>query len=312
MPGLPFVVSILAAVAALAPTWTTAGENMLIDDFWMREKKSAPAPAPTRQAQPTRSKNVLIDDFWQRGKKPAQPAPAASGTASRPSATGTRAKPAELPAQPSPTRAAPPREELVPAVAGLPPDPGSSLTYRIGPSDLIRIEVFQVPELSSEERVSEDGNIMLPLVGAVTVGGLTPREAEARVAEILGRDYLQDPQVDIDVAQYANQQITVMGSVNKPGVFPITGATSLLQVIAMAEGMNALAKEDEVIVFRGDEKGGMMGYVVDVEAIQEGKLRDPILIGDDRVVVPESGTSAFIKGVADTLRGFVRIPGVAW
>lgn len=299
MPGLPLPVAILAAVAALAPTVTSAGENMLIDDFWMREKKSAPAPAPARQAQPPRSKNMLIDDFWQRGKKPAQPAPAT---------TGMPTKPAAPPAQPAPPRAAPTQEELVPAVAGLPPDPGSSLTYRIGPSDLIRIEVFQVPELSSEERVSEDGNIMLPLVGAVQVGGLTPREAEARVAEVLGRDYLQDPQVDIDVTQYANQQITVMGSVNKPGVFPITGATSLLQVIAMAEGMNALAKEDEVIVFRGDEKGGMMGYVVDVEAIQEGKLRDPILIGDDRVVVPQSGTSAFIKGVADTLRGFVRLP----
>ena len=113
---------------------------------------------------------------------------------------------------------------MVPAVVGLPPDPGDSATYRIGPHDLLKIEVFEVEELSSEERVSEDGVVVMPLVGSVPVGGLTPREAEQRIADILGRSYLQDPQVNIFVTEYASQDVTVAGAVSSLGVFPIKGA----------------------------------------------------------------------------------------
>ena len=78
---------------------------------------------------------------------------------------------------------------VVPAVVGLPPVPSGNATYRIGPHDLLEIEVFDVEELSSEERVSDGGAIVIPLIGAVKVGGLTPREALA-TATVYAADHL--------------------------------------------------------------------------------------------------------------------------
>jgi polysaccharide export outer membrane protein len=173
---------------------------------------------------------------------------------------------------------------------------------------LLKIEVFEVDELSSEERVSEDGVIVMPLVGAVTVGGFTPREAEQEIAKILGKSYLQNPQVNIFVSEYASQDVTVAGAVKEPGVFPLEGRTTLLQAIAMAGGLDEYAKDNEVVIFRGQGTPSAKAYVVDLERVQDGSQGDPVLIGDDRVVVPESGTRVFIEGVTKTLRGFVRIP----
>jgi polysaccharide export outer membrane protein len=249
------------------------------------------------------SDNHFLDEPWQpaqraapRARDNAQAAPANQRAAPAVPARGGRSSPAADAGQ------------LVPAIVGLPPAPGAQQAYRIGSGDLIRIQVFQVDELSSEERVNEHGQIVMPLVGPVAVGGLTAQDAEGRIAAILGKDYLQNPQVDVYVKEAVSQQITVMGSVNKPGVFPISGQTTLLQAVALAQGFNPLAKESEVILFRKDEGGRPVAYIVDLVAVQRGELTDPPLVGDDRVVVPESGTAAFVKGVTDTLRGFVRLP----
>jgi len=196
---------------------------------------------------------------------------------------------------------------VVPAVVGLPPDPGPANTYRIAPHDLLQIEVFQVGELSSEERVNEEGFIAMSLIGAVMVGGLTPQEAEDRIADILGENYLQDPQVNIFVKEYANQNVTVAGAVNKPGVFPLKGRTTLLQAVAMAEGVTRVANDNEVVIFRSQSGRNGQAYVVDLERVQDGALPDPVLVADDRVIVPESGTAVFIQNFTGSLRGLVSL-----
>jgi polysaccharide export outer membrane protein len=193
---------------------------------------------------------------------------------------------------------------VVPAIAGVPPSRALDTTYRIGPDDLLKIEVFEVEELSSEERVSEDGFIVMPLIGGVRLGGLTPREAEREIAQALGRNYLQNPQVNVFVSEYASQDVTVTGSVKQPGVYPIKGRTTLLQAIAMAGGIDKLAREEEVVIFRDQGTSNAKAYVVDLEKIHEGTLVDPVLVADDRIVVPESGTAAFFEGLKD----YIRIP----
>ena len=266
----------LASFAAILPLLSCASDNQLIDDFWMREK---PSPAS------------------------AEAAPAA---VSQPTKAATTPQPSTYSAGP-PTATVQGGAGMVPAVQGLPPDPGESGTYRLAPGDVIKVEVFQVDELSSEERISERGEIVMPLIGPVRVGGMTPKAAEAHIAGILGKDYLQDPQVDIDISESASQQVTVMGAVMKPGVFPVSGRTTLLQAIALAQGTDKVAKEEEVVVFRPDPSGAIRAYVVDLKAVQRGDLADPVLVGEDRVVVPRSGTAVFIRGVTDTLRGFVSL-----
>jgi polysaccharide biosynthesis/export protein len=177
--------------------------------------------------------------------------------------------------------------------------------YRIGPSDVLEIDVFQVEELSGTERVNSRGYIKMPLIGSVKVAGLTREEAEDFIAELYSRDYLQDPQVNIDIAEYFSQQVTILGSIKSPGVYALSGKTTLMQALAMAGGTGRLADEEEIIVFRTDKHGSVIGYIVNLEEIQKGIKSDPEIIGNDRIVVPESGSKSLIKGVTDTLRGFV-------
>ena len=255
-------------------------------------KPPPPAPAPAVSTAPAPSTPPAA--------QPVAPPPTAAPAAAASDASGTRA--------PAPTAYASTGAEadLIPAVVGLPPNPTASTEYRIGTGDLLLIEVFQAEELSSKERVDDGGNVVLPLIGRVRVGGLTREQAEALIAAELGRDYLQNPQINIFVEEYASQSVTVTGAVKRPGVFPITGPTTLVQALALAEGLTAVAEEESVILFRRTEDGRSQAYVIDVERILEGTMTDPLVVGNDRVVVPESGAEVFVKGLADTLRGFVR------
>jgi polysaccharide export outer membrane protein len=212
--------------------------------------------------------------------------------------------PAASAAPPKTSPAAGAGADYVPAVVGIPTDPGPSVTYRIGPHDLLRIEVFQVEELSSQERVNEEGLIVMPLIGNVKVGGLTPQEAERFIADRLGQSYLQNPQVNIFVMEYASQKVTVTGHVKQPGVFPLAGQTTLMQAIALAGGLDEVAKKEEIVVFRKQTSGAVNAYVVDLAAIEEGKLTDPAIIADDRVVVPKSGMAVFSRSVGNVLTGW--------
>jgi polysaccharide export outer membrane protein len=199
--------------------------------------------------------------------------------------------------------------DYVPAVVGIPTDPGPAVTYRIGPHDLLRIEVFQVEELSSQERVNEEGLIVMPLIGNVRVGGLTPQEAERAIADRLGENYLQNPQVNVFVMEYASQKVTVTGHVKSPGVFPLAGETTLMQAIALAGGLDEVAKKQEIVVFRRQKSGAVNAYVVDLAAIEQGKLTDPRMVADDRVVVPKSGMAVVGRSVNNVLTGWaLRVP----
>ena len=199
--------------------------------------------------------------------------------------------------------------DFVPAVVGIPADPGPERAYRIGPYDLLKVQVFRVDALSSEVRVDDAGLVVMPLIGAVKVGGLTPAEAEQDIAHKLGQSYLQNPQVRIFVSEYASQKVTVIGQVKKPGMFPVAGRTTLMQAIALAGGLDEVAKKEEIVVFRKQPTGSVNAYVVNMEAIEEGKLTDPVIVGDDRIVVPKSGTAVLTKAIGDVLTGWaIRLP----
>jgi polysaccharide export outer membrane protein len=176
--------------------------------------------------------------------------------------------------------------------------------YHIGPLDLLEVTVFQVKDLHREVRVNSTGYISLPLIGAVQAGGKTVPELEADIATKLAENYLQDPQVSVFVKEFTSQRITVEGAVKKPGIFPITGRTSLLQAVALSEGLDPLADESTVVVFR-TVSGERMAAVFDLRQIRGGKIEDPQLYGDDLVVVERSGSKTAVRSVTETLRGFI-------
>lgn len=174
--------------------------------------------------------------------------------------------------------------------------------YRIGPSDLIEISVFQAPELSRTVRVGARGTLTLPLIGQINAGGLTGHELEMLIARKLSENYLQDPQVSVFIKEYISQRVTVEGSVNKPGVFPMSGKTTLLQAIAMAGGLDKLADTADIKVFRDRKDGAREAVQYDIEPIRKGEAQDPVLQTSDVVVVAKSGTRSAIKDVTDVLR----------
>ncbi len=113
----------------------------------------------------------------------------------------------------------------------------SANEYRIGPEDLLELSILDAPDLSRTVRVSGSGEISLPLLGVVKAAGLTPRELEIVLQELLRRSYMKDPHAAVFVREMQSHPVSVVGAVKKPGVFQIRGAKTVLEMLSMAEGL---------------------------------------------------------------------------
>jgi protein involved in polysaccharide export with SLBB domain len=124
--------------------------------------------------------------------------------------------------------------------------------YILSPNDIVLVKVFEDPDLDSQHRISQDGTINLPLIGVVQISGRTVTQAANTIRERLLRGYLRNPQVRVNVIQYASRRITILGQVQKPGSYllPNEERVDLLQAIAMAGGFTRLADEGRVLVRR--------------------------------------------------------------
>jgi polysaccharide export outer membrane protein len=176
--------------------------------------------------------------------------------------------------------------------------------YYIGANDLLEISIFQVPDLSRTVRVNSRGLISMPLIGIVKAAGLTGEQLEQEVAKKLSDGYLQDPQVSVFIKEYTSQKVTIEGSVEKAGVYPLTGKTTLLQAIATAAGPNDVANYNAIKLVRARSDGVKEMTIHDLEAIRDGKAVDPILMGNDIIIVDKSTSRSVIKDITNTLRGF--------
>lgn len=173
--------------------------------------------------------------------------------------------------------------------------------YRIGPSDKLAVRVLQVPDLSFEEIfVDASGYLQMPLVGSVKASGLTTAELAGEIASKLSASYMRDPQVMVTVSEAAAQKVTIDGAVTKPGVYEMRGRTTLLQAIAMAEGATRIADLRSVAVFRNSGPQPTVA-VFDMQAIRGGQASDPVLLGDDVVVVDTSRLSARMQDLLQAL-----------
>lgn len=176
--------------------------------------------------------------------------------------------------------------------------------YKIGPTDQLSVRVFQVENLSLEEvRVDTSGLFEMPLIGSVQAAGLTPRELSAEIERRLGERYLRDPQVSVTVIEASSQKVTVDGAVTKPGVYVMRGRTTLLQAVAMAEGVTRLADLKEVAVFRTVD-GQRMAAKFDLQKVRTGQMEDPVLQGDDIILVNSSNVSVVLREVLQVLPAF--------
>lgn len=123
---------------------------------------------------------------------------------------------------------------------------------RIGGGDLLQVTVFGASDYTHDVRVAEDGTISLPLIGQVHVGGLTPREVAANLQVRLSQGgYFNNPQVGVFVKEYATQGVSVLGEVQKPGVYRLLGARTLFDVLSAAQGTTQNAGDKVYITHRG-------------------------------------------------------------
>ncbi len=203
----------------------------------------------------------------------------------------------------------PPDAELMPAIIGPPPDPSiEKLIYRIGPYDDLKVDVFGVPELSTEAQVNLQGLIALPLLGPINVNGLTPGEAEEEIKRQLASRYLRDPRVIVYVKNSASLNVTLSGAVGGQGLQPIRGRKTLTDILAQAGGVTPLGKKNQVVLYRREGPAGMAGegkinaYVIDYQQILDGRMRDPLVVGDDHIYVPSSGLAIFFSPLVNILQ----------
>ena len=134
----------------------------------------------------------------------------------------------------------------VPTTQAGPPPP----TYLIGPQDLLRITVFDEPELNvnNQHRVEADGTITYPLIGRVSAACLTLLQFQNKLAAQLVTDgYLKNPQIRVEVDQYKSQSIFVLGEVRTPNKIPMSGTMSLLEAIALAGSQTGQASTEVTI-----------------------------------------------------------------
>ena len=169
-----------------------------------------------------------------------QAAPASAVQTQAPPAATT--KPAEAPAPPEPQTAPPGDAAAAPATEG---------DYEVGAGDVLEINVFGNDDLSRVPTVQTNGAVTLPLLGEVQVSGLTIAEVKRKLTNLLAKDFLVNPQVEVKVKEYQSQFVSVVGEVNNPGRKPLRGRMRLLDVLVESGGFTPSAS-GEVMITRTD------------------------------------------------------------
>ena len=170
--------------------------------------------------------------------------------------------------------------------------------YKIGPEDLLSISVFEVPELNTKVRVSQDGTISLPLVGRVDINGLTQEEAADKLKKLLLNGYVKNPQVTVFIDEYKSQQVAIMGAVQNPASYPLIGRKNLLQMLSAAGGLTDQAGNQAFILREGPD-GAPLTIPIDLDDLivnNNQELNIPIEPKDTISVPIDREIRVFVSG----------------
>lgn len=180
--------------------------------------------------------------------------------------------------------------------------PASSLAagsdYLVGAGDVLKVTVYDHPDLSSTVRVNNDGTINFPLVGTLQIEGISVAQVGERVAGALADGYIVNPQVAVFVEEFRSRKVIVMGQVKNPGLYELRGPTSLLALISQAGGLNPDAGETVNITRRPDAAAGQEQLLkVDLKALTQGgdTANDVAILDGDSVFVTQAG-NVYVTG----------------
>lgn len=166
----------------------------------------------------------------------------------------------------------------------------------LGPGDVLRLAVYGSPDLGLETRVSEAGTITFPLLGQVTVGGLSVAAAEKKIGSLLeSGGYLKKAQVNIIVTTLQSQQVSVLGQVNRPGRYPVEGKRHVLDLLATAGGISGEGG-DSISLIR-TRKGRTTRELIDLGAmVREATLEQNVEVAGGDIIYVERAPRFYIVG----------------
>jgi polysaccharide export outer membrane protein len=159
--------------------------------------------------------------------------------------------------------------------------------YVIGPDDVLSVLFWRDKDMTADVVVRPDGKISLPLINDIQAGGLTPSEL-CEAVKAVARRYVEDPSVTVVVKQINSRKLFITGQVEKPGPYPMSGPTTVLQLIATAGGLKEFTDGKRILIMRTDKAGKQTSSLFNYRQVTEGKnLEQNIqLRPGDTVVVP--------------------------
>jgi len=177
--------------------------------------------------------------------------------------------------------------------------------YVLGPNDGLLVTVHGHEDLTTELTISRGGMITLPLIGDVEAAGLSPRQLAARLAELLGRDFLVDPQIDVTVEEYRSQWAMAAGEIRVPGRVALEGGTRLKEILSEAGGFSEQAGELITITRKTDNADDEFVTMEIARADFESGDSNPMLQHGDIITISEA-KYAYLQGEVSS-PGRVRI-----
>jgi polysaccharide export outer membrane protein len=185
-------------------------------------------------------------------------------------------------------------------LAGVCPAIAQVNNYLIGAQDVLTITVFDQQDLGGKYTVEADGTFTFPLIGRITVGGLTLRQVEEALQKELTNGFFRNPQISVAIEQYRSKRVFVVGEVRNPGTYALTGEMTLIEALARAGSATEHASGEALIVrsqpghavegpvLPNQEKGAEVTRV-DIKELQSGKLsQNAQLQENDTIFVPRA------------------------
>src|SRR6266403_1644533 len=174
----------------------------------------------------------------------------------------------------------------------LPPGVNAPSGYILSANDQVAVEVFGEEDLRTNGRLNGEGNLSVPLLGSVHLGGLTLTQAAARLTDLYGRDYLVNPRVNVMLVGYAKRRFTMLGQINRPGSYDMPDGSpegiDLLEAVAMAGGYTRIAAPERISVRRHSNSGKDEIIRVDAKRLARGDRGNFTVLPGDAITVGES------------------------
>lgn len=159
--------------------------------------------------------------------------------------------------------------------------------YRVGPGDVLRVNVWKNDQLSQEISVRPDGAITLPLLGDIQVAGKTLEQVDSAISEQGARFFTEPLSVTTQVIEIKSYRIYVLGEVQRPGEYSPATQVTVLQALSLGGGFTRFASADDIVVIRQDDKGARRIPFAYSEVVKRGALDENLLLkSGDTVVVP--------------------------